>query len=205
MQISDTPATQTEDPAPRPQTIPSSRKTSSGAAETASSLAMWLRSCRRQSSLRPRSHVAHGSETRRTTTAPRKRWCSCAILTEPPVTQTGRDDAAVATSAELIPHSETYVLAIPSRTVDSPDIRMQRPMACPPVSNLLRARCRCPQRSPLRRQPATKLSHPGHRSHGAGQAVARRASPSLRDGTPALRCLSLFSLFRLHTGRPVGL
>ena len=33
--------------------------------------------------------------------------------------------------------SETFVLAIPSRTDDNPDTRVQRPMARPPFSNLL--------------------------------------------------------------------
>ena len=59
---------------------------------------------------------------------------------------------------------------------------MQRPMARPPFSNLFRARSRCPPR----RQRASELPHPGHRSHGTRQAVTRRTSLSLLYGSPAL-------------------
>ena len=65
------------------------------------------------------------------------------------VTPSGRDDAAVATAAEVILHSETLLLAILSRTVDNPDTRMQLPMASPPFINLFRACSRCTKATSL--------------------------------------------------------
>ena len=82
MQISDTPATQTARSL-SPSTAGDAQlsETSPGAAGTAaprvsSVCAVWLKSRRHQSSLRPRPHAAHGSETRGTTTASRKRWAA---------------------------------------------------------------------------------------------------------------------------------
>ena len=54
-----------------------------------------------------------------------------------PVTPSGRDDAADATSAEVILRSETFLLAIPFRTIANPGTRMQHPAARPMSSNLL--------------------------------------------------------------------
>ena len=76
---------------------------------------------------------------------------SCAIPTvQPaqPVTPSGRGDVTDAPSEEEILRSETFLLAIPFRTDDNPDTRMQHPMARPSFSNLLRARSRCPQATP---------------------------------------------------------
>ena len=66
LKISVTPATQTALPAP-------ARAAETTASSIPSLCAMWLRSLRLQSSLRPRPHAARGSETRRTTAAPGKR------------------------------------------------------------------------------------------------------------------------------------
>ena len=106
--------------------------------------------------------------------------CRCAISTVQP--------------EKLVAQSCTFcgTVLIPSRTDNNPDTRMQRPMARPPFSNLLRARCRCSQVTPwttarFQTAPLGTLSSP----HRARQAGTCRASPTLRDGTPALRCLSI--------------
>ena len=136
----------------------------SGAAETAASrmpslCAMWLKSLHLQSRLRSRPHAACGSEARRTTAAPKNALGSCATSTVQLVwlvTPLGRGDVAEAPSAEVILRSETFLLAIPFRTIANPGTRMQHPAARPLSSNLLRARSRCPQATP-RRQPASEL------------------------------------------------
>ena len=72
LQISDTSAIQTARSAPGPP-MPTYRRLPQARPWVS---AVWLRSLRLQSSLRPRPHAAHGSETRGTTTASRKRWAA---------------------------------------------------------------------------------------------------------------------------------
>ena len=55
--------------------------------------------------------------------------------------------------------------------------------------NLLRARSQCSQVT-LLTTARFQIAHSGHCPHRARQAATRRASPSLRDGTPAMRGLS---------------
>ena len=75
--------------------------------------------------------------------------------------------------------------------VDNLDTRMQRSRARPPFTNLLSSSQPVPTRRPPRRQPASELHHPGHRSHRAGQAATCQTSHNLRDGSPSLHRLSL--------------
>ena len=49
-------------------------------------------------------------------------------------TQSVRNDVVGAPSAKVTLYSQTFVLVISFRTVGSLDIRMHRPMACPPLS-----------------------------------------------------------------------
>ena len=92
--------------------------------------AVWLRSRRLQSSLRPRPHVTRGSETREGNSSSQKALHSYAILTEPPVqhvTPSDRDDAATATSAEVTLHSETFLATPGPSTTRTPGCGAQRP------------------------------------------------------------------------------
>ena len=79
--------------------------------------------------------------------------------------------------------SDTPTRVIPFRTVDNLDTRMQRPRARPPFTSLFKARKQCHQVTP-RRQPVSKLPHPGHRYHRARQAATLRSSQSFFNGHP---------------------
>ena len=86
---------------------------------------------------------------------------SCAILTGQPawtVVVSDGNCATAAACATATQHSESFVLAKPFRTDDNPDIRVQRKVVRPPISNLLKAHRRCPQVTLLTTAPA-KLSH----------------------------------------------
>ena len=148
LQLGDTPEALTAPPAPAPVPMPNSRRLRQarpkqqpreylrcaqcgpdpsafrGALDHGLMLHMVQKHCEDNSSSKKALHSAQQRN-------PDRAACvSC-------VTPSGRDGAVVATSAEVILHSETSSLAIPSRTVDNPDTRMQRLMAHPPFSNLL--------------------------------------------------------------------
>ena len=97
------------------------------------------------------------------------------------------NNATYAAFATAILHSVNFV-RISFRT-DSPDIRIQRPAVRPPAtSSELPASA---SRRTFGRQPADPLdaTKPHHSEHGLHRTrhASRRASPSLRDGTPAKR------------------
>ena len=154
---------------------------------------MWRRSRRRQS--RPPTMASYCTWFRNTedSDCSQKAWRSCAILTEPhvsPVTHSGRDDAALATSAEVILHSKTFVLAIPFQDRRQPGHQDAAPDGMP-----------VGQQPPQRLQPVLPgdplddsplpncLTRNIVFTDRDKQLLVelRRASA---DGTPALRCLS---------------
>ena len=129
-----------------------------------------------------------------------KALANCAVSTvqlASSVALSDHNDAIAAAFVRAMPHSVNFVWVIPFRTDDSPDIRVQRPAVRPPISNFLRARSQCSQATPLTTARCQNCHHSGHCPHRERQAAARRASPSLRDGTPAMRGL----LIRYRLGR----
>ena len=110
------------------------------------------RSRRSQSILRPRSLAAHGSETRRTATAPRKRW---ATAPSRPCSLRRLWNHQIITMQPMRPLSEQYTHSMNFvwRYLSGPDTGVQRPMVRPPISNLLRA---CSQGDPVDESPLPK-------------------------------------------------
>ena len=130
---------------------------------------MRSRSRRSQCIHRPRSHAARGSKTRRTATAPRKRWatapsrpCSLRRLWHCQITTMQPMDSAFATA---ILHSVNFVVGDAFRDRRQPGHQNAAPGGA------------AADQQPQSLQPV--------------QAATRRVSPSLRDGTPAMRGLSI--------------
>ena len=99
-----------------------------------STCAVWSRSHRSQSILRPRSNASHGSKTRRTATAPRKRWATAP--SRPCSLRSDHNHATDAAFATAMLHSVNFA--------SSPDIEMQRPAVRPPsvlAASALRRPC----------------------------------------------------------------
>ena len=112
---------------------------------------------------------------------------NCAVSTVQPASFVALSDhngAIAAAFATAIPHSVNFVSGILLRTDDNPDIRTQRPAVRPPISNLLRAEA-------LDDSPPSNCSIRDIVFTERDKQPARLASPSLRDGTPAMRGLSI--------------
>ena len=93
-------------------------------------------------------------------------WGDCAGSIARPVLlagQSGRSGVVGATSSGATLLSVNFALGTPSRTDDSPGIRAQRPAARQLVSNSSELAASTSRRT-FRRQPASKLPHPGCRS-----------------------------------------
>ena len=199
LHVSDPPAAQAALPAPT--TVDNGEFKETAATETTaqrvpSVCAVRSRSRRSQSILRPRSHAAHGSKTRRTANCSQQALGNCAVSTVQPasfVALSNHNDATDAASVRAMPRSVNFVWGDTfqdrqpgheSTALGGAPTDQQPPQSSQPV----------PPGDPLDDKPATKLSHSGHYYHRTGQAGTRRASPGLRNGTPAMRGLSMSPL-----------
>ena len=116
------------------------------------------------------------------------------------VTPSGRGDVVDAPSAEVILRSETFLLAIPFRTVANPDTRMQRPAARPPVQQPPQSSQPVPPGDSLNDSPLPNwLPSATSFSRSETSSYSPNFAGPFCDGSPALEALSLVS--RLHGQR----